>query len=129
MIDDDYYIPNIEDLHIGYCCEFYLKLEDIKEGFWINTILQGVDGAVKEYHSKNLYRTPYLTKEKIEKEGWENGEVTANKKGYFFFCRLERNILTITTVGTAACPEEILFKGRCPSINEFRTICKLLKIN
>lgn len=127
---DKYYTPEISDLFIGYECEINTK--DIT----------GVDKWIAytigdEYHEvtmsrakfgvrSGLTRTPYLTKEQIEAEGWkyewwEKGTRNWSKGDIVLTTFDGFDRIKINYPGTYQ-----LFDGKCPSINEFRKICKLL---
>lgn len=129
----DYFIPDIEDIRIGYEAEFDLKGIN-KEG-WRFVKFKGVDEAVRCYYEKGLYRTPYLTKEQIEAEGWVEQHSVTSGRGMFTFYKkgnylLEYNSLYkgITIREGSWYPEETKYSGECKDINTFRYICKLLKI-
>lgn len=134
-----YYTPSIEDIKVGY--EYESKDKDI----WKNNSIQTIGQYTKAinlldnpkmdgYH----IRTPYLTKEQIEAEGYKlttQGSTTeysrdgVSDKVYYFakgdlviFHIPEYHQVVIVNKG------EKIFKGECPSINEFRYICKLLGI-
>lgn len=100
--------------------------------------------AEEDYDVSKFIRTMYLTKEQIVSEGWqykreysnifhfELGNVWDGKtKGGFLEYNIQSKILKITLkeVGeyTMDGPKiSIRFNGCCPSINEFRKICKLV---
>jgi hypothetical protein len=139
-MENKYYTPDIKDLRIGY--ELYWIKDPIKEITDDNLIHQILDykklafilnpplkwkGALEP----NLmsYLVPYLTKEQLEAEGWEFKESyyflvdKYQKSKYLLFFIKESNTISLEHES-----RQILFKGKCPSINEFRTICKLLNI-
>jgi hypothetical protein len=128
--DDKYYIPEIEDLRIGYEMEANINFY-ISENVWVHTTLMGVDEAVRKYHGMGMYRTLYLTKEQIEVEGWTNIE---NEEGLLFQNKKIINIYLVYYINTKFCRIYLsdescnFFFGYIKSINEFRYICKLLKI-
>ena len=78
-------------------------------------------------------RTPYLTKEQIEAEGWicigQNSYINNN----FYYFKKDERFLDFNGVTheikIAEDSEYPDYNGECKSINEFRFICKLLKIN
>jgi len=89
------------------------------------------------------FRTPYLTKEQIEKEGWEQYslltamdnpfDITYVLKKNEYTCRFswDRQIAFFQPAkeGQEWWEGRMIFLSRdCPSINEFRKICKLLGI-
>lgn len=157
-MDNNYYTPDIEDLRIGYECE----VEFYDNNNWTLVILEGIskkegfintnDGdcyidTIGPNRFKNI-RTPYLTKEQIEKEGWSPIELkgwmymmgtpsyrVGFKKGNYFLV-LDTRKPHIEIVAQDVClidwlpeiPESFRITIPCPSINEFRTISKLLEI-
>jgi hypothetical protein len=90
-------------------------------------------------------RTSYLTKEDIEKEGWKltgkSIRLWFEKEGYFelpispghkvvkYILQLDLDYHGIHIEGFFGGESEgVLYEGLCPSINEFRKICKSLGI-
>ncbi len=82
-MENQYFTPNIEDIRIGYECELRgiefhpsndpyetdtLSEEDTE--LFKNTIAKKEDFHMFTWISSNRIRTPFLTKEQIEKEGW-----------------------------------------------------------
>lgn len=149
MNNELYYTPDIEDIRVGYECEIYMP-QDIN---WENYNWQKYILETKHFNNEQPYfpltskiRTPYLTKEQIEAEGWEFKETNkirywyqkqspekgGNWHGYYIYeAKLihdpEMNYLKILYSFNAV-EDECVFEGECKSINEFRTIMKLLKI-
>ena len=116
-----YYVPDIEELRVGYEMEVdYGYFTNAEINTWHTYILKGVDDHVKDYLSKGYYRTSYLTKEQIEAEGWKLYEI--NKGFYFYFDESDHTMQINDHNG------DVCFSGEVKSINEFRYICKLLKI-
>jgi hypothetical protein len=127
----NYYTPSIEDIKVGYECEILWNYNYLPENEWCKVkVLKGTteDFDLYDFTSripKNEIRTPYLRKEQIEAEGWEQrGDISYfYKKEYLVIYDYSNNRLLVF------CKEEILVKGFCPSINEFKYITKnLLKI-
>lgn len=147
MEEDKYFIPDIEDIRTGYECELYVEdswqeatLIDItKLGLKFNSfnkkkewIFTNVDGTV--------IKTPYLTKEQIEAEGWQ---VIDDKNPAKFKHPVEVDVQVIydfenhylwITIPAEIVKEKIKYRankyaGYCKSINEFRYISKLLQLN
>lgn len=120
-----YYIPDISDLFVGYECEF---LEDPSIEKWIPWRFKNIfEGA-----SLISIRTPYLTYEQIEKEGWTTTEEDGDsytRKGLY-----EVSTITLDQDGKITIflvmvrDGKSVYTGQCPSVNEFRKICKLLGI-
>lgn len=137
-----YYTPDISDLFVGYECEF---LEDPSQEKWTPFVFKNISSEPEHGWSITMssVRTPYLTKEQIEKEGWEETENNYVRVwgGYSFKKRNmslrfspTEGLLIINidfsreTTHPMGYPDDSMFKGKCPSINEFRKICKLLGI-
>lgn len=131
-----YYTPNITDFYIGYECEANITVFKVKDE-WKPCTLRGVGPEVVEYHKQGVYRTRYLTKQEIEDNGW--GFITNvtsrtkrfKKDNWMLLYNFENQRLRIIKDwGKDKEPIIIIqnFDGICPSINELRTIEKLLKI-
>jgi hypothetical protein len=142
-----YYIPDISDLFVGYELE-----KRVAEGFDFEpvkfenliVIIQGnstlsVGQQVDTLIKGGNIRTPYLTKEQIEKEGWnfydiyrDGGTSVFHKGSYMleFYAtnRMSGNTKIIIHRRRGIIEAPNTFCGDCPSINEFRKICKLLGI-
>lgn len=126
MEKDKYYVPDIEDFRIGYKFEF----QGIPKGWHKMTFSEENSLKNMRYNIEKLkdaVRVPYLSQEQIENEGWiytpdfnHYYKNIDNEKGYgidFF-----EDYMIISDCG------EPIFRGIIKSINEFRYICKLLKI-
>lgn len=158
---DKYYTPDIEDLYVGYECEYTshglafqvndtdriyngkLNLFELQE--YLNYFLED------ESCISNHIRTPYLTKEQIEAEGFPF-QKTNRLTNWFFIntwdlpdekiqdfyrhkaysvtiLQMPDNQLKIYFDFSGGNPEDsCMFEGECKSINEFRKILKMLKI-
>lgn len=139
-MEDKYYIPDIEELRIGYKCEWYgaigLKHEYmpiIMDAKWINI---AVNNGIQ------FFRVKYLTKEDIELEGWV--KITSALDRYPNAWEKENHFLLfyptkdnqIEIVMKDVTKDDYLentsngrgFAGKCKSINELKTISKLLNI-
>ena len=127
---EKYFIPNIEDIRIGYECEINyslgytdkyvktiikLKEEDDSCCDDVSTITIMMDDGYGEV------RTLFLTKEQIEQEGYRTDYISDT--GMYFFFDDITHILKICDYNG-----DMSYNGECKSINEFRYICKLLKI-
>lgn len=147
MENDKYFVPDIEDLRIGYSCQVREVYESITHivndvivthdefnPFWKDHIITNGYDVVRDIEliKKEYIRSPYLTKEQIEAEGWtcigQNPYINDN---FYYFEKdgryLDFNGITheIKIGEDSEYPD---YNGFCPSINEFRFICKLLKI-
>jgi hypothetical protein len=134
-MENKYFTPDIEDIHVGYECELLMNT---------NVSILNPTSNAPEFKpfifEKNkiellieLYdsiRVPYLTKEQIEAEGWKFdynlGDFdyyikTVNNTEYELeFCYKERININIW--------KRTLYHGECKDINTFRKIIKLLEI-
>ncbi len=104
-----------------------------------------IEFIIKELISEknSSFRTAYLTKEQIEAEGWTyiQDDFLVNvlkrvpthywfvKNGYGCTLYPDKNIIAIEDNRTHMMIQPRFYDGPCPSINEFRTICKLLNID
>jgi len=136
MKNEKYYTPNIEDVRVGYEYEF----QGLPKGWHKMIFLENDNLKTFKYNLKleDCIRCSYLTKEQIEAEGWKLWEYKSmlpdlyyKKHGYAVrFCL--NNIIVISEImvgrGMEDCWNKTLYEGNCKSINEFRWICKLLKI-
>lgn len=146
-----YFTPDIADLRVGYECEIQsswgwqkgkwpdILFEDTLTGFQAN------DDLTKATKNTNL-RVSYLTKEQIEKEGWEykttnkirywyeieSPENGGNWYGYYIYrAQLihdpEMNYVKISFCFD--CTEwETVFEGEVKDINTLRSVMKLLRM-
>jgi hypothetical protein len=153
-MEDKYYTPSIEDLRVGYECEW---IKDHNKECSDDNLVKIVFGPKllaaalfspmnwEREETDNLvpnlmsYRTPYLTKEQIEAEGWlhvggkllktatQEFEKTVRHGVMTIHYNADQHSLIITR-GEQPTGYVYYYVGSCPSINEFRTICKLLGI-
>ncbi len=140
---ETHFTPELEDLHVGYECERQL------DGKWIPYVFSKEEDW-RSFHNrsikfwdtfKTLIRTPYITKEQIEAEGWKdkegNGVVffkTYEDGSYYYFKFWNGDNRDDVLVGkytpskkdnvwSLSC-KEIIFKGECKDINMFRLLIK-----
>lgn len=141
-MEDKYFIPNIKDIRIEYECEMC----DESDQEWFSCKIENQSDLLNFTGLDLKLRTLYLTKEQIENEGWEysaNYEALENSKypdelgfliefeegkrqylAYYNPSNLKLKIEKIINCGV----EGWIYQGKCPSINEFRTIMKFLEI-
>ena len=141
-----YFIPDIEDIRVGYECELYLQIfEDDKwlSEDWIKgkvtaiypkfewtdfrDVSHGFPSHNGEY-KKIKIRTLLLIKEQIEQEGWEITFYKDSDKCHFTKKDIECFLHESNRITIVSKDYNFLYKGECKSINEFRYICKLLEI-
>lgn len=146
-MNKEYYIPEIEDIYLGYEFEFCSLVNPFTPEWVFMTLIKdnpyrfenskGILEVMQTNIEKGYIRTPYLTKEQIENEGWKSTN-NSNKFTHPVEVSLELNYDFDThylwiTYPRYIVDEDIYYKankyvGKCPSINEFRKICKLLEI-
>lgn len=148
----NYYTPDISDFFVGYECEILYPFNKAEteysfkynpnpsEDRWVEHVfkhghIDSWEGILIE--TIDEYRTSYLTKEQIEAEGWtllppssylpyarpEEQLDRLYKNGWSIQHKPFKKILVIINH-----VEMIQYFGKCPSINEFRKICKLIGI-
>ena len=146
-MNDKYFIPDIEDIRIGYEMEGKIYNEDK----WIKIFIDTADWAdqicnmkedehnndIKIYTlPKDIYRVPYLTKEQIEAEGWK---VVGSNNQFDYFTKDKYKLEFLingyggedTVPYTISMGEDLYYpcyNGQCKDVNTFRWLCKLLKI-
>ena len=149
MQENQYFTPSIEDIRVGYECEMYNPSKKEWNEFIVKDSWFGRDGEgdLPEVYSAILpgfsydlkpsekIRVPYLTKEQIEADGWEYMNSSKFSSTVLYF----QKKTTDGVISLELCINdhniaigydlyEPMYNGYCPSINEFRYICKLLKI-
>lgn len=142
MSEEQYYTPVIEDFRIGYECEADISFyTNAFKPTWNTNTLKGVGSEIIKYHSWGMYRTAYLTKEQIETEGWLfQKNLTPRTKVFFkgnnlvnILYNFENHRLRVAVRAKVGVHINLsgwdqIFDGQCKSINEFRTIIKLLGV-
>lgn len=166
-MENKYFTPDIEDIRVGYECEFasdplsfelnnYDRVQIGKLSMVeFNNIIRWYEGGLLDYEDlTGVVRTPYLTKEQIEAEGWEfydswerctykmsdeekyikYKKVYKDKKNCFdkplivYLTYFFNTHFIFLNNDESYDDLDTYYQGQCPSINEFRYICKLLKI-
>jgi hypothetical protein len=131
-MENEYYIPDEEDIKIGYEIEY-------KNNGWKFLLIQTVNQLSHilrlyktPYMDGSAVRTPFLTKEQIEAEGWtflkEDKFSIWYKKENYTLQLIKNGSRGIYIIETDEVSTHNIFKGICKSINEFRTITKWLGI-
>ena len=139
---EEYYIPDIEDIKVGYECFWILDLtkSEAIENFLpmkftpkqtaftlfspFNWEREETDNIIPNLMS---YRTPFLTEEQIEQEGWKKQTDVHFEKGDHTI-KIYRGKTWIPFHILIEGHGQVYFFGECKSINEFRYILKLLNI-
>lgn len=156
-MNEKYYIPEVEDLRVGFVYQYSLlgeentwewkcldiedftKIPEYKEDCQVLSVAWLIEKTYRNYSGNaGRIRVPYLTKEQIEKEGWEyitTFDQGFKKDNYFLLWKENTKYLSIIPKDLSIAeneglpmPPPIYFQGYCKSINEFRTIMKLLNI-
>jgi|688.fasta_scaffold174702_1 hypothetical protein len=130
-----YYTPDITDLHVGYECEFVPHGRMVGEPDnaykWDKiTLTQDTTNVWSDKWSdliKRFYiRTPYLTREQIEAEGWEEREQKEGEIKFWKPCFVKGPYQLFFHKRLEISGPNISYLGECKSINEFRKIIKWL---
>lgn len=144
IMSNEYFTPSIEDIRVGYECRmintYFLRNEWENQSHWteLKPLSREQVGSIIK-HTKNAFvvRVPYLTKEQIEEEGWEEfGESGEYIKGTTIMrwstitagSKLINTHLHIMEHLTDLDADHTKYSGPCKDINSFRYICKLLGI-
>lgn len=160
---EKYYTPAIEDIRVGY--EYETRCTEVTtEGLILDSLMKNasltayVKNILSPAHTsiiiedwevwKDHVRTPYLTKEQIEAEGWVF-KSTNNIRSWYEKLDLfidaphspshqilaaelihdsEYNTIQIRVQLRSDFEYHTFYEGHCPSINEFRIIQKLINI-
>lgn len=136
MSEQQYFIPVIEDICSGY--EYQVNDKYGKDGDWKTTTEfsnaydfdDNPHYAIMKDIEVGRIRVSYLTREQIETEGWEFDVTITQASSRFFkgnyglFFNKENQRIRVWVVKN----QIQIFDGKCKSINEFRTIQKLLEI-
>lgn len=129
-----YFTPSIEDIHVGYECEFLKGQGMENQKLWQPlTIKQSMFPTIlRDY---KFLRVPYLTKEQIEAEGWiptvaSEGYEYRYKNYYMYISKIyNKEGIPLLNLGIEnVTTQEDIFLGECKDINTFRYISKLLNI-
>ena len=134
-MENKYFTPDIEDLCIGYECEYNFaraytdEFHFVKIGY--KNVTPGEGGYTNELtdmihlidDGAAAIRVPYLTKEQIEAEGWVyvSMDMCWIKNGIELYFQKDNKIEILDQ-------PNFLFQGECKDINTFRKIIKLLNI-
>lgn len=139
---DEYFIPDIQDIHIGY--EFEIKSTG---GEWIKESLTKEEGVYFAAFTKMIeegrLRVPHLNKKQVEEEGWkintpeiwksnkDNNEFYFEKGNYIAYYNSNRILALMIRdplVEDWSFVDIPCFRGKVKDINTFRYVTKLLEI-
>ena len=146
----NYFVPDIEDIHVGYECEILYWEGQIQEKYrpyvveavTIRKSKFSSAGYLSDLFDVNAIRVPYLTKEQIEAEGWKehltypSGEIIfinkTTKDGQELLFKSGQHLMVITHIWWDGLNEKVhrkqIYSGECQDINTLRKITKLLGI-
>lgn len=147
MKNKEYFIPDIEDIRIGYECQLKIsgrkeykgQWTDYKFGYDIPKDIFLIENGITTKTGWEI-RTSFLTKEQIENEGWiyqpEKCEISDNNIPYHLWFKKDNYNATIYQDDTLVITKNFnpnymtdkIFHGKCKDINTLRTIEKLLEI-
>lgn len=136
QMENKYFTPDIEDFHVGYEYEYEDIIPSGSSDYFKGVITKPseIENLFQGFETGMRVRVPYLTKEQIEAEGWEQDERYNDEKHFYknnIYLRLyigyHYNKIIAYTISIFN-EDGILFKGNCKDINTFRKICKLLEI-
>jgi len=143
MMENEYYTPDITDLHVGYECEVDKNIYAGKEFDWEKVVgaenNMGDEGLLAKCRTGKV-RTPYLTKEQIEAEGWER--LLDDEDANVLLFKSKKKILGVSPSDDSWYRidydtethnlylwrlynngyDVLYYDGECKSINEFRKI-------
>jgi hypothetical protein len=77
MENNKYYVPEIEEFHVGFECELHMSISTnfcrSNKETWNKMIMHETDILynIKNYTDKDKIRVKFLDREDIESEGWE----------------------------------------------------------
>lgn len=143
--ENKYYIPDITEVYVGYELELMTSDKGWVQGKFPEVLDknheldQFTDPFIKLAHA--IVRTRYLDQSDIEQCGWNwDGDKDYGQKFYktidnkYYILYTEWGDINITISeyrpNSDVVPSNYstLFQGNCPSINELRTIMKLIGI-
>jgi hypothetical protein len=147
-MENKYFTPALEDLHVGYECQYAQSHESTNNGItWTtNWIAYKITNSNFPYTLGALaldqIRTPFLTKEQIEDDEWTVKTTSWVGKTATFFDKgnymmifdpsdyhIEIIAKDVTAIGFMEyTPEHFRVTLPCKDINTLRFICKLLNI-
>lgn len=131
------YTPSLEDFRPGFKCELrdpdYQGQSDGGEWKEMSSASNIIADVLLTWKHFQDYRVPYLTAGQIEAEGWTQ-QINENIYfisinslcGYRVYTEPELHSIEIERVLMDA--DDVIYKGSCRCINDFRLICKLLNI-
>jgi hypothetical protein len=134
--EEKYFFPENEEIYLGYECEvFQLRSKDEDGEYrnkWYPHIVELESDDYSYLYSTIMLsseyrplRTPYLTKEQLEAEGWEfYAENNSDSTSWYFTKGKEEMIYDFVNHKVSFNSREMM----CKDINTFRKICKLLEI-
>lgn len=121
-----YFTPDIEDIRVGYECETRVG----PYPYWVKTKVEMASDFEYIIDKDWEVRVPYLSKEQIEAEGWEEKGSNMWKNGYWLMAGIVKDDSGIKSrsIHITDYNGDTYFLGECKDINTFRYICKLLHI-
>lgn len=150
-MEQKYFTPDIADIRVWYECEWKRYSSDDWNKTTITEddyVMYGQDpkceiSEIASSFKKGNVRTPYLTREQIESEGWVKShprllKIIIDRTGRVYYYKpFDEEVSTFWVFEQRGGNVKISilgketgygFYGSCPSINELRLIQKLLNI-
>jgi hypothetical protein len=124
-----YFLPQSSDFVPNYQCQVY-GMAGMPTKAWYDAILGG-QTTFLNHLGKFTLRTPYLTQQQIENEGCTKTGRNYTKGNFQIshsLITLNGNVLDSFLHVYDNKNNVTIYSGKCKSINEFRTIMKLLNI-
>lgn len=134
-IDDKYYIPELEEFHVGFECEYFMSEmynidgKPIAEGFYRikhDIIHMGKIETLKMLIERQQVRVKYLDESDIQSEGWKE-----LADGFYFEANSDMDLFLKRREGKWIIQNEMLnslFLGEIKNVNELRFIQERLGI-
>jgi hypothetical protein len=135
MNEEEYYIPTIEEFHIGFECEATLPYGSKT---FIPIVMKGVGEDVIRYHKENVYRVKYLDGNDIESLGFKpqnnyfmfsiKGEENEKMNLHFaLYFHEDQEVKIYYQIGFGMY-SFVLFKGKVKNKSQFKRLLKQLEI-
>lgn len=149
-MENKYFIPEKEDLRIGYECEMFVFNTIKEESFWKKHVLTPFTLRIGiEDETKSYIRTPYLSQEQLEAEGWNLTDIPFDDdlKDEDVFKKAFEKVISENLWYTLELMEnhqiqiqkryyinqvsqiwKVVFEGECKCINQLKQIFKQIHI-
>jgi hypothetical protein len=141
-MENNYYKPESSDFFIGYRYEYFDGNEWVKTMVYSDCTGTDLTPIIKNgrHMDEPHIRVRYMDKQQLIDDKWEeheNGFLFKKISGAFYFIWISQAMIegwhpTMISINIGKnmkyLKSEQIYRGLCPSINEFRKICELLNI-